>query len=60
VAKKLPIAVLPLGKHNDVATALFYPFRHNQVKMMAEAALTVVRGTTRMIDVMKVDVLEVK
>ncbi|XP_065577690.1 acylglycerol kinase, mitochondrial-like [Artemia franciscana] len=58
VAKKLPIAVLPLGKHNDVATALFYPFRHNQVKMMAEAALTVVRGTTRMVDVMKVDVLE--
>ncbi|XP_067010132.2 acylglycerol kinase, mitochondrial [Anabrus simplex] len=56
--RRIPVGVLPLGRTNTVANSLFGNSESNEVKMMAEAAMAVVKELTKPLDVMKIEVLE--
>lgn len=54
-----PLGVLPLGRTNSVACALLNCEREGAVSPaeMAEAAMAVVRGQTKPVDTIKVEVI---
>ncbi|XP_069704087.1 acylglycerol kinase, mitochondrial [Periplaneta americana] len=54
--RKFPIGILPLGRTNTVARSLFMD--SNNVKMMAEATMAIIKEVTKPIDVIKIEVLE--
>ncbi|KAJ8676710.1 hypothetical protein QAD02_012497 [Eretmocerus hayati] len=58
-AKQCPIGVLPLGQTNNVASTLFHGFEDlKEVRELAEATMAVVRGKTKLADVVKVELAE--
>jgi len=55
----IPIGVLPLGKTNTLAQRIFGPVNDdNRVLQMANATMAVVKGNTKSVNAMKVQVLE--
>lgn len=58
--KRTPVGILPLGQNNRVANSLFYGYEELfQVRQLAEATMAVVRGRTKPVDVVEVELLEV-
>lgn len=53
----LPIAILPLGRTNELASALCG--NEDEVRSMAEATMAVIDGSLRQIDVIKIEPIEV-
>lgn len=59
-AKQCPIGILPLGQINRVADSLFNGYEHlAEVRELADATMAVVRGKTKLMDVLEVELLEV-
>ena len=59
-AKQCPIGVLPLGQTNRVADSLFHENDDaNEARFLAEATMAIVRGNTKLLDVVEVEPLEV-
>ena len=55
-----PIGVLPLGQTNKIANSLFYGYdKLYQVKQLAEATMAVIKGKTKLIDTIEIQLLEV-
>lgn len=56
----IPIGVLPLGRTNSIALSLLGNEKDNSVspKMMAEAALNIIKWNMKDIDTLKIDVLQ--
>lgn len=59
-ATKYPIGVLPLGRTNSVANSLFSSGCINSVHFLAKSTMAVIKEVTKPIDVVKVEVLEVR
>lgn len=58
--KNIPIGILPLGNTNSVASSLFHGYEDlKEVRELADATMAIVRGKTTLVDVMKVELLEV-
>lgn len=58
--KNIPIGILPLGSTNSVASSLFYGYENlKEVRELVDATMAIVRGKTKLADVIKVDLLEV-
>ncbi|KAF4522214.1 hypothetical protein B566_EDAN007365 [Ephemera danica] len=57
VAAKLPMAVLPLGKTNAVATSIFGQ-EEKEAKFLAEATMSLIRGSSRLFDAMKIEPIQ--
>lgn len=60
--RQCPIGVLPLGSNNRIADSLFDNEEENKddVQKIIDATLAVIRNTTKMVDVVEVEPLEVK
>lgn len=53
----VPIAILPLGRNNTLATSLFPEQNHlKKVKSLVDASMAVVEESTKLVDVMKVEI----
>ncbi|OXU30059.1 hypothetical protein TSAR_015262, partial [Trichomalopsis sarcophagae] len=58
-AKQCPIGILPLGQTNRVADSLFNGYEDlAEVRELADATMAVVRGKTKLMDVLEVELLE--
>lgn len=60
VVDSIPIGIIPTGKTNTFVKALLSPLlprerTMNDVKFMGEAAMSIIRGKTRKIDVLKIE-----
>jgi len=60
VVDAIPIGIIPTGKSNTFVKALMSPLlprerTMNDVKFMGEAAMSIIRGKTRKIDVLKIE-----
>ncbi|XP_024943863.1 acylglycerol kinase, mitochondrial isoform X2 [Cephus cinctus] len=59
LVRQCPIGILPLGQVNRVADSIFHGYEdHSHIREMAEATMAVVKGETKMIDVVEVQVLK--
>lgn len=54
----IPVGVLPLGRTNTLAKRLFGPESCSTYKGMASAAMTVVKGNTKPIDAIRIEVIQ--
>lgn len=58
--KQCPIGILPLGQINRVADSLFHEYEDLvEVRKLVDATMAVVRGKTKLADVLEVEVLVV-
>lgn len=57
----IPIGVLPLGRTNSIALSLLGSDNRNDVtpKTMADAALNIIKWNMKVVDTLKIDVLQV-
>ncbi|XP_055378965.1 acylglycerol kinase, mitochondrial, partial [Condylostylus longicornis] len=56
-----PVGVLPLGRTNEVVSKLFYANQNNyveEIKLLADTAIAIIRGKTNKRDVIKIQPLE--
>ena len=53
VSKNIPIGIVPLGATNQVASSIFGKFEKKE-QFIAEATRAVIKGNTKMVDVMKI------
>lgn len=58
-AQRFPVGIIPVGKNNNVAKAIFKEFKNDRIKLMAEATMAVVRDSRRSVDVMRIQIQEV-
>ncbi|XP_048507133.1 acylglycerol kinase, mitochondrial isoform X2 [Athalia rosae] len=59
IVKKCPIGILPLGQTNKVANSLFNGYADlPEIHAMAEATMAIVRGTTKLVDTIRIEPLE--
>lgn len=56
---KIPIGVLPLGKTNTLAQRLFGPEICNTYNGMANATMAVIKGNTKLIDAIRIEIIQV-
>ncbi|XP_058804230.1 acylglycerol kinase, mitochondrial isoform X2 [Phymastichus coffea] len=57
--KELPIGILPLGKTNKVADSLFHGYPNLvEVRKLTDATIAILRGKTKFVDVLEVELLE--
>jgi hypothetical protein len=60
VAKQCPIGILPLGQTNRVANSLFYGYTDLiEIRKLIDATMAIVRGKTKLADVLEVNLLQV-
>lgn len=57
--RRYPVGVIPLGYTNCLATSLFGGNDNNQVKVICEATMAVIRDVRKPVDVMKIESMEV-
>jgi len=57
-SKQVPVGVLPLGRTNSVANAIFLEYPRQSQKL-AEATMSVVKGISQTMDVVRIEALEV-
>lgn len=60
IVKQCPIGILPLGQTNNVANSLFNGYSDlPHIRAMAEATMAVVRDTTKLVDTVQIEPLQV-
>lgn len=52
--QKFPIGIIPVGRTNSVAKRLFWDDRFDDVKLLAESAMAIVKWNTRPLNVMAI------
>ena len=60
IVKQCPVGILPLGQTNRVANSLFYGYDNSvEIRKLADATMAVVKGNTKLTDVVEIELLEV-
>lgn len=55
-----PIGILPLGQTSRIANSLFYGYdKLYEVKQLAEATMAIIKGKTKLVDAIEIQLLEV-